>query len=87
MLEQLYLPGDTSKNVQSIQLISKEGLIRQSKAQNTGIQDEEDENMEEDDGQELFNDIEGKMNKGEIRFSKNNVHSLYQRQAFNLSAP
>jgi hypothetical protein len=68
-LEQLYLPGDTSKNVQSIQLISKEGLMRQSKAQNTGIQDEEDENMEEDDDQELFNDIERKMNKGEIRFS------------------
>ncbi len=43
--------------------------------------------MEEYDDQELFNDIEGKMNKGEIRFSKNNVHSLYQRQAFNLSAP
>ena len=43
--------------------------MRQSKAQNTGIQDEEDENMEEDDDQELFNDIERKMNKGEIRFS------------------
>ncbi len=45
--------------------------------------------MEDDfaDDDELYEENDEKMKKGEIRFEDNNQHSLYQRLVFNLSAP